>query len=320
MNAPPFPLNPSVGQWWQNWIWNGANWVCSQATGVRVITTTFTASGPYQPSPGLVSLVVECIGGGGAGGNSGNPQGVTTFVLGGGGGGSGGYSRITLAAALVAGGVNVTIGAGGDGLSSGPVWGQDGQATTFGAFCVANGGKGGQLCDASSGAGLGGDGAEMGTGDVTFSGASGNNGMFLDDPGGWVTAAGGMGGVTFGGNRLNASPSNSGAQGGNADPGTGAGGGGAILNQVQGTGANQWPGGSGGSGLCVVTEYCWADAGSGVDDCVDPTARNLNINARVAMVDDWKGGPGPRPPGPCGPGRPPVIGPFGGEDWDDGQS
>ena len=101
--------------------------------GTRIVLTAFRASGPYQPSPGLVTAVVECWGGGGGGGS------VTwlaaTIGEGGGGGGSGGYSKKTLAAALVLGGVAVTVAG-----QAAP--GANGTVTSFGAFCVANGGSG----------------------------------------------------------------------------------------------------------------------------------------------------------------------------------
>src|SRR5580704_13026830 len=140
--VPPFPVNPQFGQFWNSWVWNGSRWVCTSGSGMRVVTQVFHASAPYSPSPGLVTAVVECVGGGGGGG----PCAESTVTIGGGGGaGSGGYSRVTLAAALVLGGVNVTIGAGGfggnplpDGIANA------GQPTTFGAMCVANGGGGGQ--------------------------------------------------------------------------------------------------------------------------------------------------------------------------------
>ena len=64
-----------------------------------------------MPTPGLLGGVAERWGGGGGGGAA---QAVgATDMVGGGGGGSGGYSKTGFAAAMVRGGVLVTVGAGG---------------------------------------------------------------------------------------------------------------------------------------------------------------------------------------------------------------
>jgi hypothetical protein len=281
MNAPPFPLNPMVGQRFQDWVWNGARWVCSPATGVQVLTRTFTATGPYMPSPGLVSVVVECMGGGGAGGGTSGPT-VAFMILAGGGGGSGGYSRKTLPAALVLGGVTVTIGAGG--LPAIGANGGNGGATSFGALCVANGGFGGIVANPNQGAGEGGAEATAGVGDIAFPGTCGAVGLlaaYSSEQS--IYVSGGLGGVMFGGNsNTTVGPgAQSGGFGSHAN--TGAGGSGGVNNQV-GVGTPSVPaGGAAGSGICIVTEYCWADVVP--NDC-DST---VNVNARVAVDrDGWR--------------------------------
>jgi hypothetical protein len=286
MNAPPFPPNPSFGQFFGNWVWSGSRWVCTNTNGIRVVTQVFTASAPYTPSPGLVSLVVETVGGGGGGGDV---AAVTGISGGGGGGGSGGYSRITLASGLVLGGVNVTIGAGGAPQTTGGT-------TSFGAFCVANGGMGGEgfaggSIDPDTGNptwGQPGWGAGPGVGDIAMSGNAGTPGQnFYFGAGATDTIAiiyGGMGGASvFGGS---APPPGAGPgvviigqpTGGLAP---GAGGVGNVANQSN-LDVPQ-PGASGAAGICIVTEYCWADA-------VDDGGCCGSGGARVAYPTGWQGG------------------------------
>jgi hypothetical protein len=289
MNAPPFPTNPSFGQYYGNWVWSGSRWVCTNTNGVRLVTQVFTASAPYMPSPGLISAVVECYGAGGGGGAA-NCLGQATLVIAAGGGGSGGYSRIVLASGLVLGGVNVTIGVGGAGGAVGGNTGGAGTATSFGAFCVANGGGGGENNDESASPaslwGRAGPAGAVGVGDVAFAGSEGFSGMVLLFPTPTPSAfQGGAGGQIFGGN-TNSYVSTGGFDSGkNAQANSGAGGSGAIVNQSSTAGVP--PGGAGGSGLCIVTEYCWADT---VDDgCgCGPTSGQ----ARVAITgpQGWQGG------------------------------
>jgi hypothetical protein len=279
MNAP-FPSNPAVGQTWLNWTWNGCAWVPNiAAPALRVVTQAFPASAPYMPSAGLVSCTVECFGAGGAGGGAANPQNVLQYVLCGGGGGSGGYSRITLQQAQVLGGVVVTIGQGGVGVANGR--GGNGGITSFGALCVANGGIGGQQCDAVTGAGVGGPGASPGIGDIAFPGASGMSGSFQDlAAASWFTASSALGGWIFGGTQSFDLPSSSGAAGPPGLDNSGSGGGGAVINQGAAA-LGSFAGGAGATGFCLVTEYCWADASAQPSDCCPP-------GARVAI--GWQGG------------------------------
>lgn len=284
MNAPPFPLNPTVGQRFGQWVWNGGRWVCSPATGVQVIIQTFTASGPYMPSPGLVTAVVECWGAGGAGGGVGEPS--SNEALGGSGGGSGGYSKKALAAALVAGGVQVTIGVGG---AYGPNSGKapDGTATSFGALCVANGGIGGWAMFPSVSDPEPGGGAPPGVGDVASPGATGAPGYWLvfTAPQTNYSSATQLGGQINGGNAGLMLGANNGFAGPSGAPNSGAGGAGATANQL--SAPTSFAGGGGGSGLCVVTEYCWMDVVP--DDCTD----TVNMNARVTVDGrgGWSGAP-----------------------------
>lgn len=244
---------------------------CVTTPGMRIVVQTFTASGTYMPSPGLMFAVADCYGAGGGGGTAQN-AGAATWCISGGGGGSGGWSRKTVPASLVLGGVVVTIGAGGSGGTI-PVGG-NGTATSFGALCVANGGTGGNGNGYAEpgGDGAPGNGGVPGIGDLAFPGASGQTGALQVFPTLEVAVpVGGMGGAILGGNSITVA----GAPGtSNGNPGaanTGAGGSGGMINQAPPSTA---VGGAGGSGLCVVTEYCWADAsgGSGSSGCVNVPA------------------------------------------------
>ena len=296
MNAPTFPTNPAIGQWWQNWVWNGVRWVCSGSNGIRVIITTFPlGASPYQPSPGLVTAVVECLGGGGGAGGVSLIGSDLGWILSGSGGGSGTYARIALDAALVLGGVIVTVGDGGVGgnpTGGIPGFGAQGGATTFGALCGAPGGGGGgdstfdgtNATFGAPGIGGGGTGGEVG-GKVVYHGEDGLPGPAIH----YLTAApdhnrsaGGNGGTMFGGATSVVAGHNTVVAGSPAHDKTGAGGTGAASNLAVGS----QPGGKGGSGTCVVTEYCFADM---ADDGCDGT---MNVNARVAVDREWQGRPG----------------------------
>lgn len=298
MNAPPFPLNPSVGERFGNWVWNGSRWVSTRATGIQVITQVFTTAGqsPYQPSPGLVSLVVECIGGGGGGGATG----VDAAITGGaGGGGSGAWSRKTLPAALVLGGVIVTVGPGGAaGLTNGSA-GAAGGTTSFGAFCSApGGGGGGPNTGLFPNLGQPGHGGAMGVGDLTFPGNPGHAGVnFLLTTDADTTTPvlyGAMGGVIVGGQSFPPSSAGGGFVAGNPGLGYGAGGG-AGLAFGSDTSGNNAAGAPGFAGVCVVTEYCWGDA-SDDDCCAQPPSATVALRGHLT-VDSRGGKPGPHPHG-----------------------
>ena len=91
---------------------------------------TFTSSGTYIPSSGVIYAVVECVGGGGGGGNAASTSSGQASV--GGGGGGGGYCRKTF---VPSGSVAVTVGAGGASETVGGT-------TSFGSICYASGGNG----------------------------------------------------------------------------------------------------------------------------------------------------------------------------------
>lgn len=271
---------------------------CSTMSGQRVITKVWTTAGtfPYQPSPGLISLIVECVGGGGGGGGTiatlATPTGAG-WISGGGGGASGGYSRKSLSAADVLAGAVVTVAAGGLGGTAAPGGGGPGGATSFGTLCVANGGNGGVANGAAGDWGLGGGVAAIGLGDVASVGNAGQQGgaFYADFSNNELVNSiviGGLGGESFFGGRRTSTwckPGGSDPASGTVPAATGSGGGGGC------SGLSTLPaiGEAGGDGVCVVTEYCWADE----SDCgVQPGFARV-----AAMPEPWpsRGGyPGPR--------------------------
>jgi hypothetical protein len=291
MNAPVFPSNPTIGQVYQNWAWNGARWVCNPMAGVQIIQTVITATGPYQPSPGLVSVEVECLGGGGGGGAAQSDlasAAVQGWMMGGGGGSSGGYSKSTLAASLVLGGVSVTIGAAGaGGLSATASPGTVGGATTFGALVTANGGLGGGAGIPGYQFGDGGPRAQPGTGQIASPGSAGETGVgyYYDTSAIAGMALGGQGGSGFFGgvNRNVSVTAGLGVNGMDGALGSGGGGGAAGLVAVTANGGN------GGPGMCIVTEYCWMDTAD--EDCGCPPTTTGRARVALGGGAPWHGDP-----------------------------
>jgi hypothetical protein len=246
---------------WNNGAWattTPPNQLSACSPGLRLVTQIFRASGTYTPSPGLVTAVVDCVGGGGGGGGVNVGAGATATILSGGGGGAGGYSRATLAGSLVLGGVAVTVGAGGTGSEVGANGtGGSGYPTSFGTMCVANGGGGGNdAIYGTSTAGQPGFGGPAGVGDLNFSGSSGGGGTTKDLTGAdQLVGLGGVGGAgPYGGGPAIAEAwVGANANGYSPAVNSGGGGSGGVVNQcVANTTAN---GGPGGSGICIVTEY-----------------------------------------------------------------
>lgn len=216
----------------------------------------YTANGTYVPPNGLKYAIVECIGGGGAGASLQASGATFTYVCG--GGGSGGYSRSLLRRYQIGASQTVTIGVGGTAPTVSAGNGGDGTATTFGSLVRANGGFGAASWVSSPG-GFGGQGANVGTGDIAFPGATGGDGsVFICNPSApdanTTYLVGGCGGQMFGGGRINA-PFYQGTGGGtpglNGLANTGAGGNGAASRYT----TSLYAGGAGASGICIVTEF-----------------------------------------------------------------
>jgi hypothetical protein len=222
------------------------------ASPLRLVLQTFTGSGTYTPTSGMLqALVITTGAGGGGGGADTNGSSMTA----GGGGGAGGTVIELFNAAAIGASQTVTIGAAGTAGSNTGGGGGTGGDSTFGALHTAYGGVGGYGSgSAQSNPTLspGGAGGSAANGDVNIAGGAGAPASLLD-----VTtlsiyqAAGGNGGASFwGGGGLGGYVSSGAAQAGNAGGSAGAGGGGAA-NRDQTAGE---AGGAGAGGYCLVIE------------------------------------------------------------------
>ena len=213
----------------------------------EIVMQTFTSTGTYTPTAGMVYCIVEIVGGGGGGGGARDDTGGTIAA---GGGGSGGYVKGVYSAATIGASQAVTIGA----LGAGGVLSASGAAggtTTFGALMTAGGGGGGAGSIYTGGIALGGAGGT----------ASGGTNAFVGNAGGFAPGThtvgdvfmGGYGAASFfGGSPIPVISANV-SSGTNGNPATtyGAGGGGAVGYSTNGA-----TGGNGFAGICIVTEYC----------------------------------------------------------------
>jgi hypothetical protein len=213
---------------------------------------TFTTSGTYTPTAGMLYCLIEMVGGGGGGGGA-----TTTTNSCGSGGGNGEYASGVFSAASIGVSQSLSIGAGGSGNSAAS--GSNGGNTSVGALISANGGSGGAVIslfavgDLTVAGGAGGTGGSGGS--VRFPGA---NGTFA-----YIGVHAGSIGMAFSG-QGNPGPFTGGstattvangavvqASDGNAATGFGGGGGGA-LDYSNGTAQT---GGAGSAGYVIITEY-----------------------------------------------------------------
>ena len=214
---------------------------CVQTVKVQ----TFTSSGTYTPSAGMLYCIAEIVGGGGGGGGCSAADGSHTSASCGGSGG--GYARKTISSATIGASQTVTIGAAGSGGTAGNNNGGNGGTTSLGAIISATGGNGGggaaqTTTVENAGPGTAGIGS---SGDVNESGqlaawsyASQTQGVVSPSAGAGSHFGGG------GAGSFNAT--------GTAAPSKGAGGGGVATT---GTTSAQI-GGAGGAGFIIITEYC----------------------------------------------------------------
>ncbi len=211
----------------------------------QVVKQSFTGSGTYTPTAGMVYCEIHALG---AGGGGGGVDAVTSQSGAGGGGGAGGYSFAVKTAANIGASQTVTIGALGAGGTAGNNAGSNGSDTSVGSLVVAKGGTGGggQVASAVSQPGAdGGAGGIAGTGDITLPGNAGGTGQHVGAAG---VAVSGVGGAGHFGGQLVATRSN--AAGAAAVANTGAGGNGAACADN-----TDRAGGNGGSGFVFVIEY-----------------------------------------------------------------
>lgn len=199
---------------------------------------SFSSSGTYTPSAGMVFCDVEIVGGGGGGGGSNGGAAV------GSGGGAGGYSRRLLTAAQIGSSQTVTIGSAGSAGSSSGGDGGSGGTTSLGSLLTANGGAGG--LGSTSGAtfaSAGGVGGSSSSGDINRNGNSGGVG-FTASSGVFVSGAGASSKFGAGGASV------VGFSAGNGNPGNGFGSGGSGARYTASSG------GVGTSGYVFITEFC----------------------------------------------------------------
>lgn len=208
-----------------------------------VVTQTFSASGTYTPTTGMLYCKVRIVGGGGGGGGAAATTGAQTSV--GSGGGAGEYAEGTFSAATVGASQTVTIGAAGA-ANSGAAGGNGG-TSSLGALITCGGGTGGVT------------GAAAGVVNITGSlGGTGGSGGSFRSPGrkGYsstgatasVNLIGGEGGDSqFGTGGLGAASNAAGV----AALGYGSGGSGALNFTSQ----SARSGGAGTAGLIVIDEY-----------------------------------------------------------------
>jgi len=205
----------------------------------------FTTSGIYNPSPGLVSATLECVGGGAGGAGV---VGEANWVYRGSGGGSGGYSRKIAAAAEIGASQPVFIGIGGAGgignVANGA--GSAGGNTSIGTLCVALG------APAPTGWTESAAGAPPGVGDFTAAGMPSEGGGYILATSGMLTFGAGGSGFFGGGAAAPPHPAAGGFFAGNPGRNYGAGGSGAVThNSLAASG-----GAAGSAGVAVITELC----------------------------------------------------------------
>lgn len=209
---------------------------------------TFSASGTYTPTAGMLYCIIECVGSGGGGG--GTSTCTATQVSVGGGGGGAGYSSKFASAATIGASQTVTIGTVGTAGAVGGGSGGNGGSTSVGTICVANGGSGGVGSAATTAVLLavsGGSALTGGTGDIVSSGGAGGYGVGSSTSG---YVASGIGGCSFFCGSANAVVGGGAANGnaGNNYGGGGSGGGTAPSN-------TQKTGGAGSGGFVRITEF-----------------------------------------------------------------
>ena len=214
----------------------------------QIVRQVFTTTGTYTPTTGMTYCDVEALGGGGgSGGCASSGAGASAAS---GGGGAGTYTKARLTAAQIGASKAVTIGAGGAGGASGANAGVTGGTTSLGSLVVAPGGGGSPTGTASVTAGfgvIGGAGGGNGTGDIISAGAPGGNSQ---GSGAGNYGVSGVGASTIYGQGGIGVASGGIAAGSNA-AGYGAGAGGSVT-----IGSNiAINGGTGTSGIVIVTEY-----------------------------------------------------------------
>jgi len=211
-----------------------------------VAIQTFTSTGTYTPTSGMLYCKIEVIGGGGGGG--GTPACGAAQSAGGGGGGGGEYAYGIFSAATIGGSQAVTIGAAGAAGANTGTAGGVGGTTSVGSLITAIGGGAGSGSAAQGGPSFNspGSGGTGGTGgSFRIPGASGTPSVFYQ---GQALVFGGQGAAGIYGMGSTNIASNG---AGSAGVGYGGGGGGASTTNNNGGNA----GGAGSKGIVIITEF-----------------------------------------------------------------
>jgi hypothetical protein len=220
---------------------NASGTLAMRALSVNI--QTFTSSGTYTPTTGMLYCIIECVGGGGGGAGAVATNG---FYISTGGGGAGSYARKFASASTIGSSQTVTIGVLGSAGGSGNHNGGNGGDTSVGSICIGKGGTGGS--SAASGPANGGAGGVAGTGDVTIVGQSGGAGF--QGGSSTVTGISAYGGNSYFGGGAPTQFANLAAVTGLAAIGYGGGGGSGITYTTSSAG-----GGAGVAGYVTITEY-----------------------------------------------------------------
>lgn len=241
-----FAVQPLTGRLYRTLRYSLVTGVLNVSVNGGANTTVGASS--YIPTPGMLFVDVEGVGGGGAGGGAVNPTAGNVAL--GAPGASGSYGRSIYTAAQIGASQAVTVGAGGIGVSS--TTGGVGGTTSLGALLTLPGGSGG-LSSAAGGVVtpslLGGN---TGTSAPTGTNLNANTGF----PGGpsiamAATTVGSYGGQG-GGNLLGIPTPFAGANTA-GNPGTGYGTGGSGLCILNGSGPANGPNGA--AGVLIIREY-----------------------------------------------------------------
>jgi hypothetical protein len=203
-------------------------WQAGIGTALQIVNTqTFTSSGTYTPTSGMLYCIIEAVGGGGGGVTTG-----ASNISSGSGGGS--YTKGLFTAAQIGSSQTVTIGTGGTA-------GNAGVATSVSTLVVTTGGGiGVSITVASTPGGSGGAAGSVAGGKLIMAipGGDGGPGQFTTNGQG-----SGFGGASFYGLSCKGAASGSAGNAGKSY------GGGASGTQ-NGTAA------SGAPGIVIITEYC----------------------------------------------------------------
>lgn len=196
----------------------------------KTIGTGYMLRGVLWTKPtGLKYVVAEVVGGGGGGG------GTTTIAISSAGGGGGGYSKEVILAASLTSTVGVLVGTGGAGGVAAGGTGSVGRISGFGGLLQATGGDGGTSSSVGGSGGIGSNGG------LNVSGGPGGPASTAN------TMTSGCGGNSvYGGG----APSVGNSDGTTGSVYGGGGSGGSALSD-----GNDHPGGTGATGVVIVTEY-----------------------------------------------------------------